>query len=76
MLINALSNSRASRNNYITFKDLRKMIFVITSIICYSRAKKRSIYFSIMLDAYLIDSGVKRRVIETLAGFDLCYNYK
>ncbi len=76
MLIYVLSNSRASRNSYIIFKDLRRMIFIITSIICYSRVKRRSIYLSTMFDAYLIGSGVKRQVIEILAGFGLCYSYK
>jgi len=76
MLVQVLSNSRASRSSYTASKDLRRMIFVITSIVCHSRAKKRSTYLSTMLDAYLIGSGVKRRVIETLAGFGLCHSYK
>ena len=76
MLVYVLSNSRISRNSSVVSSDLRRFIFVITSIVCYSRAKKRSNYFFIMLDAYLIGSGVKRRVIETLAGFRLCYSYK
>jgi hypothetical protein len=76
MLVQVLSNSRASRSSYTASKDLRRMIFVITSIVCHSRAKKRSTYLSTMLDAYLIGSGVKRQVIETLAGFGLCHSYK
>jgi hypothetical protein len=49
---------------------------VIINMIYHSRAKKRSNQFPSMLDAYLIGSGVKRYIIKTLAGFDLCHNYK
>jgi hypothetical protein len=52
------------------------MIFVITNIVCHSRAKKRSTYLFTMLDVYLIGSDIKRRVIKTLAGFGLCHSYK
>ena len=76
MLVYLLRNPRASRNSSTTSPDLRRPIFVITSIMCHSRAKKSSNYFSSMLDSYLIGSGVKRRVIETLAGFGLCHSYK
>jgi hypothetical protein len=76
ILVHVLSNSRASRDSYAFSPDLRKRIYVITSMVCHSRAKKRSNQFPSMLDAYLIGSGVKRHVIETLAGFGLCHGYK
>ncbi|XTI84352.1 hypothetical protein V2W45_1225900, partial [Cenococcum geophilum] len=49
--------------------------FAITSIVCYSRAKKRSSFLSLILDIYLIGSSVKRRVIKTLLGFRVYYSY-
>jgi hypothetical protein len=76
ILVHVLSNPRASRDSYTNSPDLRRKIFVITSMVCHSRAKKRSTYFPTMLDAFLIGSGVKRRVIETLTGFGLCHGYK
>ncbi len=75
MLVYILNNPRISRNSSAASSDLRRLIFVITNIIYYSRVKKRSNYLFTILDAYLIGSGIKRRVIETLAGFRLCYSY-
>ncbi|XTI93248.1 hypothetical protein V2W45_1250821, partial [Cenococcum geophilum] len=49
--------------------------FAITSIVCYSRAKKRSSFLSLILDIYLIGSSIKRRVIETLLGLGIYYSY-
>ncbi len=71
MLIYILNNRHISRNNSVASPDLRRRIFVITSIIYHSQAKNNSNYLSIILNAYLIDSGVKRRVIEILT--DLNY---
>ena len=76
MLVYVLSNPRVSRDSYINFSDLRRKILVIISMIYYSRAKKRSINFFIIFDVFLIGSGVKRRVIEILAGFGLYHDYK
>jgi len=44
-------------------------------MICSSRAKKRSNFFTSLIDIYLIGSKVKRRVFKTLSGFGLCYSY-
>ena len=49
--------------------------YAITSMIYFSRAKKRSNFFSSVVDIYLIGSGVKRRVFKTLACFRLCHGY-
>ncbi|XTI86080.1 hypothetical protein V2W45_1230156, partial [Cenococcum geophilum] len=38
-------------------------------------AKKRSNFFSLVVNIYLIGSSVKRRVFKTLAGFRLYYSY-
>ena len=77
ILIQLLSNPRAHRAsyNFPQTQEIYKRSFTITSIVCHSRAKKRSNYLSSMLDAYLIGSGVKRRVVETLSGLGLCHSY-
>ena len=52
-----------------------KWVYTITSIICVSRVKKRSNFFILLVDIYLIGSSIKRRVFKTLLGFKLCYSY-
>ena len=52
-----------------------RRVYAITSIICFSRAKKRSNFFSLVVDIYLIGSSIKRRVFKILAGFGLYYSY-
>jgi hypothetical protein len=51
-------------------------IFLITSILCSSQAKKQSNMLYSLLDIYLLGSGVKRQVFSTLAGLGLCHSYK
>ena len=78
LLSRLLSNQRAHWRSYNTSQDdvaLAKRMFTITSIICHSRARTRSHFFPSVLDIYLIGSGTKRRVIETLSGLGLCHSY-
>ena len=73
-----MSNQRAHRASYDVPPQsdaLARQLYAITSIVCHSRAKKRSSFLSSILDVYLIGSGVKRRVIETLSGFGMCHGY-
>ncbi|KIV98311.1 uncharacterized protein PV09_09843 [Verruconis gallopava] len=74
-----LQNQRSHRKSYTAISKeaevQAKRLYVITSIVCHSRAKKQSDYLHGWLDIYLHGSGVKRRVIETLAGFGLCHSY-
>jgi len=49
--------------------------YAITSIIYFSWAKKRSNFFSLVVNIYFIGSSIKRRVFKTLASFRLCYSY-
>lgn len=75
---NFLRNARAHCKGYAVqhqTNEIPRRLFTITSIICHSRAKKRSNYFASLLDAYFIGSGVKRRVIETVSGLGLCHTY-
>lgn len=73
-----LSNRRhhratyGARNNHTT---IQRRMFAITSIVCFSRARKASNTLSSCLDIYLMGSGVHRRVIETLQGLGLCHSY-
>lgn len=78
ILVQLCSNPRAHWMSYSArpqTKDLHRRLFTITSLVCHSRARKRSNYLSSLLDAYLIGSGVKRRVVETLSGLGLCHSY-
>ena len=40
-----------------------------------SQARNQSNFFATIMDIYLIGSGVKRRVIETLSGLGICHSY-
>ena len=83
--IRLLSNQRAYRASYSNQKAegqkvdsqdaLVRWVYAITSIIYFSWAKKRSNFFSLVVDIYLIGSSIKRRAFKTLAGFRLCYGY-
>ena len=78
ILLKLISNQRAHRASYDATPQsdaLSRRLFAITSIVCHSRAKKRSSFLSSILDVYLIGSGVKRRVIETLSGLGICHGY-
>ena len=50
-------------------------MYFITSVIYYSRVKKRLNLLPLILDMYLLGSSVKRRVIETLLGLRICHSY-
>jgi hypothetical protein len=78
-LITLMSNQRTEWTSYRARLDpttMSRHVFTITSIVCASQAKKTSNFFQSLLDIYLIGSGVKRRVIETLSGFGICHSYK
>jgi hypothetical protein len=81
-LLQLLGNQRAHRASYHTGgqkagikEPLVRRAYAITSMIYSSRAKKRSTFFTSIVDIYLMGSGVKRRVFETLSGFGLCHGY-
>jgi hypothetical protein len=78
-LMRVLQNSRAHRESYPERKDLtliQQKAYLVTSVICRARARKNSNYLAKTLGLYLISSGVKRRVIEVLAGLGICDTYK
>lgn len=74
-----LSNQRSHWDSYAAppaEKNMHGPIFLITSILCSSQAKKQSNMLYSLLDIYLLGSGVKRRVFSTLAELGLCHSYK
>ncbi len=78
LLTELLRNQRSHWSSYNACSDkqvLSKRVYFITSVICHSRAKKRSNLLPSILDMYLLGSGVKRRVIETLSGLGICHSY-
>jgi hypothetical protein len=79
LLLTLMSNQRVNRKKNYPKPNIERMsrqIFTITSIICSSQASKNSNFFPSLVDIYLVGSGVKRRVIETLSGFGICHSYK
>ena len=77
-LMQVLQHSRTHRSSYPQRKDLapiQQKAYLITSVICRARATKTSNYLTRTLGLYLVSSGVKRRVIEVLAGLGICDSY-
>lgn len=71
-----LQNQRAHRDS--APDDSKKNIkrqFTITAMICHSQRIQTSNFLMTTLSMYLGSSGVKRRVIDTLAGLGICYGY-
>jgi hypothetical protein len=79
-LSNTLANPRHERDHYqmsATYNEsLQLRAYLITAIICRARARKTSNYLSRALGIYLLGSGTKRRVVETLAGLGVCESYQ
>ncbi|KAH8679703.1 hypothetical protein BGZ60DRAFT_235534 [Tricladium varicosporioides] len=72
-----LLNQRAHRRSYPLLSNdtlLQRRMFLITSIICHSRTPTNSNFLSSLLAIYLLGSGTKRRVVETLSGLGVCQN--
>jgi hypothetical protein len=78
LLDQLLQNTRASWQSYCPPKKTSYdgAMYLITSIICRARAKKRSNFFAKMFGVYLHGSGTRRRVIEVLSGLGVCDTYK
>jgi hypothetical protein len=78
-LMQVLQHSRAHQASYYRRKDLapvQQKAYLITSIICKAQATNTSNYLSKTLGLYMISSGVKKRVINVLAGLGICDSYK
>jgi hypothetical protein len=78
ILIGLLRNRRANWSSYSAMPQdstLQKRLYMVTSIVCHSHAKKQSNFLPSVLDMYLLGSGVKRRVVESLSGLGICHSY-
>jgi len=80
LLLQLMRNERSHRVSYranpeSSRRALDKRILCITSLIVHSRAKQRSNHLPAMLGIYLLGSGTKRRVVDTLAGLGICQGY-
>ena len=56
-------------------KAVSRHLYTITSIVCHSQAVKKSNFLVSALALYLVGSGTKRRVVETLSGLGICHSY-
>ena len=81
-LLQLLSNQHAYKANYQAENQkaesqdaLIRWAYTITNIIYFSRAKKRSNFFILLINIYLVGSKVKRRILKTLSSFRLYHNY-
>jgi len=78
LLYSVLTNERAHRPSYGAGDQgdvISSRLYMITSLVCHSRAKLRSNALQSLLSVYLLGSGVKRRVIELLARLGICLGY-
>lgn len=79
LLLQLLSNRRQSWSSYKGTHNLAPVwqrIYLITAIICRSRGRDTANFLAKIMGVYFHSSGVKRRVIEVLAGFGVCDTYK
>jgi hypothetical protein len=66
----------AHRNDYARKEDPHQYRAVmLCSVICFTRTAKTSNFIPSSLGLYLQGSGVKRRVLSTMAGLGLCISY-
>ena len=56
-------------------ETLSQRLFALTSMVCFSRSKQQSNFLPSLLGTYLLGSGTKRRVIESLSGLGVCPSY-
>ena len=79
LLKKILANRRTGWESYrglTGLEPLKKKAYLISSIICRSRARKTSSFFAKALGIYLTTNGVKRRVLDACEGLGLCEGYK
>ena len=75
-LLRLLMNQRGHRASYPSpSKAISRRLYTITNIVCHSQAVKKSNFLASALALYLVGSGTKRRVVETLSGLGICYSY-
>ena len=71
-----LRNRRSTWGSYSASVALDERIaYVVTALVCHTRARDTSNWFSKVFGVYLHGSGVKRRVINVISGLGLCDSY-
>lgn len=71
-----LHNRRSSWASYSASVALdERLAYVVTALVCHTRARDSSNWFSKVFGVYLHGSGVKRRVIDVISGLGLCGSY-
>lgn len=81
LIISLMKNIRAHRTYYQKHLDGQerlhlKYIFSITSIICHSRSKQNSNFYTRAVALYLHGLGTKRRALDVLSGLGICASYR
>ena len=79
LLLKLMGNRRQEWDSYKGLKNIQPVqqrAYLITSIICRCRGRDTANYFAKTMSVYLLGSGVKRRVLEVLAGLGVCDGYK
>ena len=72
-----LRNRRSTWESYAASVALdERLAYVVTALVCHTRARDASNWFSKVFGVYLHGSGVKRRVIDVISGLGLCDGYK
>ena len=76
-LLQNSQNSRAGQDSYPQAKTTHDgPFYIITALICRSRARMRADFFAKAIGLYLLGNNVKRRVVEVISGFGVCDSYK
>lgn len=76
LVLSLLTSRFAHRPSYKrSSKAIPNRVFTLTAMICHSQRIQSSNFFINALSMYLGGSGVKRRVIDTLAGLGICQGH-
>jgi hypothetical protein len=81
LITSLMKNTRADRPYYQKHLESQekwysKYLFSVTSIICHSRSKQNSNFFTRGIAIYLHGLGTKRRALEMLSGLGICASYR
>jgi hypothetical protein len=79
LLTQLMSHQRHSWSSYGPSKNWqpnKQQVYLITAIICRCRARGTANFLAKTMGVYFHGSGVKRRVIEALAGLGICDSYQ
>lgn len=78
LLLPFLRHSRSHQPSYILDVDKKASVstlYLILNLLSHAVNPVKSSVLQSILDSYLITNGVKRAVVETLAGLNLCHGH-